>query len=84
MTTDCIWQRNVLSLATSKDLYKWQIERDLINLEDIGWGEDAWKCGVQYPSYFIEGNDLVSVVRTAINCVDNFHNANAMTFHRFK
>ena len=84
MTTDQIWQRNVLSLASSKDLYKWQMERDLINLEDINWSEDAWKCGVQYPGYFIEENEIVAVVRTAINGADNFHNANAITFHRFK
>ncbi|MBO5007217.1 MAG: exo-alpha-sialidase [Clostridia bacterium] len=84
MTTNQIWQRNVLSLVSSKDLNTWQIERDLINLEDINWSEDAWKCGVQYPTFFLEENEIVAVVRTAINGADSFHNANAMTFHRFK
>ena len=84
MTTDQIWQRNVLSLASSKDLYKWQIERDLLNFEDIGWAESAWECGVQYATFVLEDNEIAAVVRTAINGADNFHNANAITFHRFK
>lgn len=84
MTTDQIWQRNVLSLAESKDLEHWNFVRDLINLEDINWQEDAWECGVQYPMFFIDDNIIVAVVRTAINGADNFHNSNAITFHRFK
>lgn len=84
MTSDRIWQRNVLSLAVSKDLEHWSIERDLLNLEDLNWSEDAWKAGVQYPSFIIEKNEIAAVVRTAISGADNFHNSNAMTFHRFK
>ena len=84
ITADEIWQRNVLSLVSSKDLETWQIERDLLNFEDIGWEENSWQCAVQYPSFVIEGNDAMAVVRTAINGADNFHNANAMTFHCFK
>lgn len=84
ITTEQIWQRNVLSLVSSKDLYKWQVERDLVNLEDIGLSEDAWKCAVQYPSFLLDNDEVVAVVRTAINNADNFHNSNAMTFHRFK
>ena len=84
MTSDRIWQRNVLSLAVSKDLKNWEVERDLLNLEDLNWNEDAWEAGVQYPSFIIEDNEIAAVVRTAISGADNFHNANAMTFHRFK
>jgi len=84
MTSDRIWQRNVLSLAVSNDLKRWEIQRDLLNLEDLNWNEDAWEAGVQYPSFIIEENDIVAVVRTAISGADNFHNSNAMTFHRFK
>lgn len=84
MTSDRIWQRNVLSLATSTDLEHWEIERDLINLEDLNWNEDAWDAGVQYPSFILEDNEIAAVVRTAINGADSFHNSNAMTFHRFK
>lgn len=83
ITTDQIWQRNVLSLAESKDLEHWNFIRDLINLEDINWNEDAWECGVQYPQFFIDGDKIVAVVRTAINGADNFHNSNAVTFHVF-
>ena len=83
ITSDRIWQRNVLSLAESKDLEKWDFIRDLINLDDINWTEDAWECGVQYPQFFVEGDKLIAVVRTAINGADNFHNSNAVTFHEF-
>ena len=84
LTTSQMWQRNVLTLYSSTDLESWKIERDLINLEDIEWHETAWEAGYQYPSFMIEGNDIVAVVRTALNGADNFHNSNAMTFHRFK
>ena len=31
-----------------------------------------------------EDEDIVAVVRTAMNDADNFHNSNAITFHRFR
>lgn len=84
MTTNKIWQRNVLSLYSSHNLETWKVERDLINLEDGEWPESNWESGVQYPTWFMEGNDIVAAVRTAMNGADNFHNSNAITCHRFK
>ena len=84
MTTNKIWQRNVLSLYSSYDLESWKVERDLINLEDLEWHESNWESGVQYPTWFIEGNDIIAAVRSAMNNAENFHNANAITYHRFK
>jgi len=84
MTTNKIWQRNVLSLFSSYDLEHWNVERDLINLEDLEWHEDNWHAGLQYPTWFIEGNDIIAAVRTAMNNAGSFHNANAITYHRFK
>ena len=60
------------------------MERDLINLEDMEWYENNWESGVQYATWFIEDEDIVAVVRTAMNDADNFHNSNAITFHRFR
>lgn len=84
MTTNKIWQRNVLSLFSSYDLKSWKVERDFINLEDMEWYENNWESGVQYATWFIEDEDIVAVVRTAMNGADNFHNSNAITFHRFR
>lgn len=84
MTTNKIWQRNVLSLYSSYDLEHWKVERDLINLEDMEWYENNWESGMHYPTWFIEGDDICASVRTALNHADNFHNTNAITFHRFR
>lgn len=84
MTTNKIWQRNVLSLYSSYDLEHWKVERDLINLEDMEWYENNWESGMHYPTWFIEGDDICAAVRTALNHADNFHNTNAITFHRFR
>lgn len=84
MTTNKIWQRNVLSLYSSYDLEHWKVERDLINLEDMEWYENNWESGMHYPTWFIEGDDIVAAVRSSLNHADNFHNSNAITFHRFR
>ncbi len=84
ITNGHIWQRNVLSLAKSEDLIKWEFVRDLINLEDMEWYEEDWDAAFQYPTFFIENDDIVAVSRTALNGAENFHNNNCITFHRFK
>lgn len=84
MTTNKIWQRNVLSLYSSYDLESWKLERDLINLEDMEWCESNWDSAVQYPTWQTENDDIIAVARTAMNGADNFHNSNALTFHRFR
>jgi len=84
MTIDNVSQRNILSLYSSEDLEKWTVERDLINLEDVEWYEPYGKYGYQYPTFILENGEILAVVRTALNGADNFHNSNAMTFHRFK
>ena len=65
MTTNKIWQRNVLSLYSSYDLENWKVERDLINLEDAEWCESNWDSAVQYPTWLIEGEDIIAAVRAA-------------------
>jgi len=77
-------QRNVLTLISSKDLIHWRIDRDIFNFEDNGWYEPTEKVGFQYVCWFIEGEDILALSRTALNGAFNFHNANYLTFHRIK
>ncbi len=78
------WQRNILSLAMSKNLVDWEITKDLINYEDKDWPEGAFQVGFQYPDFFIENNSLYCVSRTALNGAHDFHDANCITFHKIE
>ncbi|NLY97847.1 MAG: hypothetical protein GX082_10575 [Clostridiaceae bacterium] len=84
VTTKNVSQRNILTLTSSTDLLHWKIERDLLNYEDNRWPEDDTKVGFQYPDWIFDGDDISAVSRTAINGAYNYHNANHLTFHRFR
>ena len=45
---------------------------------------DAKDVGFQYPDFFIEGDDIFLLCRTAMNGAANFHDANYSTFHRIR
>lgn len=77
-------QRNILSLAISKDLMEWKVVTDLINYEDKDWPEGAFHVGFQYPDFFIENDNLYYVCRTALNGANNYHDANYITFHKME
>lgn len=77
-------QRTILSLVSSADLLHWQVERDCLNLEDMQWYQDCEHCGMHYCSWCFDGEDLIAVCRTALHDCRNFHDANMMTFHRFR
>lgn len=81
-TEDCHWRRDILSLAVSKDGRSWRIVCDLI--DESAHVEGPAKVGLQYPSFIIDGDDLLCLSRTAMNGAWNFHNANAITFHRIQ
>ena len=70
--------RNLLSLMASWDMEKWFVLSDLIDMRD----EDPRQIGFQYVDWFIEGEDIVFLCRTAMNGAHNFHDANYQTFHR--
>ena len=70
--------RNLLSLMCSPDAEHWSLVCDLLDFRDT----DPEKIGFQYVDFFIEGDDLLWLCRTAINGAQNFHNANYSTFHR--
>lgn len=84
VTTPNVSQRNVLTLTRSADLIHWEIVADILNYQENGWPEDLTKVGFQYVDWFIDGDDIAALSRTAINGAWNFHNANHITFHRIE
>ena len=73
-------RRNLLSLICSEDLVSWSLCRHLIDRR----ADDPQMVGFQYVDFFIEGDDILYLCRTAVNNANNFHNSNHITFHRIK
>jgi hypothetical protein len=74
--------RNSLSLIWSMDLRKWEIQKVLLQNPDLV------HHGFQYVDWQFEGDDIVSVIRTAYDDerggADSQHNSNYIMFMRFK
>ena len=73
-------RRNLLSLISSPDLRKWSLCRHLIDRRY----DDPKQVGFQYVDFFIEGEDILYLCRTAFGGANSFHNSNLTTFHRIK
>lgn len=73
-------KRNLLSLICSPDLIKWELCEHLIDRRY----DDIKEVGFQYVDFFIEGEDILYLCRTAVNGANSFHNSNFTTFHRIK
>lgn len=73
-----LFHRNVLAVAWSQDLVRWQRLTDIGPYED----QDPQKVAFQYPSAILDGDALLVLSRTAWNGADSFHNSNFITFHR--
>jgi hypothetical protein len=69
-------KRNNLVLASSEDLYKWEVRRVVL------YNNDLENVGFQYVDWLVEGDDIIAISRTAFNGANNFHDANYLTFHR--
>ena len=74
------YRRNLLSLMRSVDLENWELVTDIFDFRD----HDMEKVGFQYVDFSIEGDDIIMLVRTAMNNAHNFHDANYSTFHRLE
>lgn len=72
--------RNLLSLISSPDLREWKLCTHLIDRRY----DDPKQVGFQYVDFFIEGDDILYLCRTAVNGANNFHNSNFTTFHKIK
>jgi len=72
--------RNTLVLMTSGDLVNWSIRKTLLYHPDVA------KHSFQYPTFLIDGEDIVFVARTAYDDgrggAYKQHDANFFTFHR--
>ena len=75
-----MFQRNVLSLMASPDGEHWRLVTHLLDHSK----EPATEVGFQYPSWLVDGNDILMQVRTATNGAANFHDSNYSTFHRIR
>jgi hypothetical protein len=82
VTSDNIFQRNVLTLVCSNNLEYWEIMWDVFDYESNGWKEDSSKVAFQYVDWIMEGDEIWFVSRTAVNNAYSYHNANHITFHR--
>jgi hypothetical protein len=74
--------RNTLALVQSDDLRRWDIRSLLLYHPDVA------KHGFQYVDWHFDGDDLVATCRTAWDDAEggarNNHDANFLTFHRWK
>ncbi len=74
--------RNTLALISSSECRNWRIEKNLFQ------NRDTKLHGYQYVDWLFEGDDMISVIRTAhdddFGGANNFHNSNYITFYRVK
>lgn len=72
--------RNCLSLASSHDLKNWMVHEHVI------YHPDYVAHGFQYADWLIEGNDIIAVIRTALDDgkvpAHNCHDSNYILFKR--
>lgn len=74
--------RNWLALLTSDDPMngKWEKAADVFDYRDT----PVRDVGFQYVDFFVEGDDLLLLSRTAWNGAANFHDANYSVFSRIR
>ena len=71
--------RNVLELYFSEDLHIWKKKKTLLDLSRY----PARQTGIQYPTFFIENNELRTVLRVGFNGANSYHDSNCITYHVF-
>ena len=74
--------RNTLALISSADAMDWRVDKVLVQ------NAETKKHGYQYVDWLFDGDDLISVIRTAhddeFGGANNYHNSNYITFYRVK
>jgi hypothetical protein len=74
--------RNSLGLTSSPDLLHWTVCHVLLH------HPDGTKHAFQYVDWLFDGDDIIAACRTAFEDGEggahNYHDANYLTFHRFK
>ena len=69
--------RTVVGLCVSNDGIAWRTAKILFDFSALNPSE----VGMQYPTFIIDGDDILWLSRTAFNQAGNFHDANCQTFH---
>lgn len=70
--------RTTLSLMRSRDLWNWELDRDI-------WRRPVSECGnvgFQYSDFLIEDDSIAFLTRVAYNGAANYHDANYSVFDR--
>lgn len=75
-----IGHRDLLSLMYSEDMKNWTVACDLYDYRGI----DPQNIGLQYADFEIEGDDIIFLLRTAMNNARGYHDSNYSTFHKIK
>ena len=73
-----LFHRNILAVAWSRDLVRWEHLTDVCPFGD----KDPREVAFQYPAAILDGDALLILSRTAWNGADSFHNSNLITLHR--
>ena len=73
-----IERRCIISLSVSEDLFNWRKLTTLLDCTEIP------SAGYSYPSFCIDGDDLLYVSRSAFGKRKSEHDNNYVTFHRLK
>lgn len=68
--------RNWLALISSDDCENWEKVHDIFDYRN----DSADKVGLQYVDFFIEGDDILFLTRTAFGKANNYHDANYSIF----
>lgn len=74
--------RNTLALIRSYDLRRWDVRAVLLH------DPDSKRHGFQYADWLFDGDEIIAVVRVAFDDAEgdahNYHDANYMTFYKWK
>ena len=78
-------QRNVLSLAISRDLVHWElVDTVLTDRTMMNYYVSMWHHGFQYVDWIFDGDDIIFVVRESMGDSINFHDTNYVTMYRME
>lgn len=80
-----ILERNYSALISSDDLINWEIEELLLcDRSVINYYLSVSVHAFQYVDWIFDGDDILLVVREAMEDAANFHDSNYMTFYRIE
>ncbi|MBP3361848.1 MAG: exo-alpha-sialidase [Clostridia bacterium] len=76
------WQRNVLSVSFSENMYDWKLGETLVcdNQSPDSWNKSVQTKGYQYADWFTDDENIKFIVRESCNS-GNFHNADCLTLY---